>query len=173
MLKHIKDIRSPIAVAQQKHAARKASSIMTNGSTGTSGATLGHAGKTPSTSSRALHRPPQLQVDLSASAGAPAPGIATAMSPAPGWPDGMMSPSVERSTSEDPMGSVAHHLSTSTTMSGTTVTNSNNGHETLKPSEVTPNTAREMPPVSSDRVSYAVAIYPYMAEQEDEFDVVV
>ncbi|KAJ7918796.1 hypothetical protein B0H13DRAFT_1991729 [Mycena leptocephala] len=155
MLKHIKDIRSPIAVAQQKHAARKASSIMTNGSTGTSGATLGHAGKTP------------------ASAGAPAPGIATAMSPAPGWPDGMMSPSVERSTSEDPMGSVAHHLSTSTTMSGTTVTNSNNGHETLKPSEVTPNTAREMPPVSSDRVSYAVAIYPYMAEQEDEFDVVV
>src|ERR1700735_591525 len=27
MLKHIKDIRSPIAVAQQKHAARKASTL--------------------------------------------------------------------------------------------------------------------------------------------------
>src|SRR6202453_2180691 len=27
MLKHIKDIRSPIAVAQQKHAARKASTV--------------------------------------------------------------------------------------------------------------------------------------------------
>lgn len=31
--------------------------------------------------------------------------------------------------------------------------------------------AREVP-VTSD-ISYAVAIYPYMAEQEDEFDVVV
>ncbi|KAF7370918.1 hypothetical protein MSAN_00725700 [Mycena sanguinolenta] len=179
MLKHIKDIRSPIAVAQQKHAARKASSIMTNGSATTSNATLGHAGKTPSTSSRPLHRPPKLEVDLSASQGAPAPGIATAMSPAPGWPDlGMMSPSVERSTDE-PMGSAAHHLSTSTTMTGTTiVASSNNGHESIKrstvdPSDVTPNTSREMPPVSSSDVSYAVAIYPYMAEQEDEFDVVV
>ncbi|KAJ6485822.1 hypothetical protein C8R45DRAFT_998037 [Mycena sanguinolenta] len=179
MLKHIKDIRSPIAVAQQKHAARKASSVMTNGSAMTSNATLGHAGKTPSTSSRPLHRPPKLEVDLSVSQGAPAPGIATAMSPAPGWPDlGMMSPSVERST-DDAMGSAAHHLSTSTTMTGTTiVASSNNGHESLKrstvdPSDVTPNTSREMPPVSSSDVSYAVAIYPYMAEQEDEFDVVV
>ncbi|KAF7356904.1 hypothetical protein MVEN_01026200 [Mycena venus] len=179
MLKHIKDIRSPIAVAQQKHAARKASSIMTNGSATTSSATLGHAGKTPSTSSRPPHRPPKLEVDLSASQGAPAPGIATAMSPAPGWPDlGMMSPSVERAP-EDPLGSSAHHLSTSTTMSGSTaVASSNNGHESLKrsnvdPGDVTPNTSREMPPVSASEVSYAVAIYPYMAEQEDEFDVVV
>ncbi|KAJ7272556.1 hypothetical protein B0H12DRAFT_1292213 [Mycena haematopus] len=179
MLKHIKDIRSPIAVAQQKHAARKASSIMTNGSATTSSATLGHAGKTPSTSSRTLHRPPKLEVDLSASQGAPAPGIATAMSPAPGWPDlGMMSPAVER-PNEDPMGSATHHLSTSTNMTGTTIAaSSNHGHESLKrsnvdPSDVTPNTSREMPPVSSSDVSYAVAIYPYMAEQEDEFDVVV
>ncbi|KAJ7932903.1 hypothetical protein B0H13DRAFT_1592773 [Mycena leptocephala] len=89
MLKHIKDIRSPIAVAQQKHAARKASSI--------------------------------------------------------------------------PLTSMS-----------TAVTKSNSGREALKPSEseVTPNTAPEMPPVSSDSlVSYAVAVYPWMAEQEDEFDV--
>jgi protein STE50 len=33
--------------------------------------------------------------------------------------------------------------------------------------------ARELPPPSAAGVSYAVAIYPYMAEQEDEFDVVV
>ncbi|KAJ6496772.1 hypothetical protein DFH09DRAFT_1204978 [Mycena vulgaris] len=157
MLKHIKDIRSPIAVAQQKHAARKASSI------------------------RPLNRPPRLEVDLSASAGAPAPGIATAMSPAPGWPDlGMMSPSVERGPSgDDSLGSSTHHLSSSTTMTGSTlVAASNGGHESLKrangdPSEVTPNSSREMPPMSSSGVSYAVAIYPYMAEQEDEFDVVV
>ncbi|KAJ7872388.1 hypothetical protein B0H13DRAFT_2553738, partial [Mycena leptocephala] len=79
MLKHIKDIRSPIAVAHQKHAARKASSI--------------------------------------------------------------------------PL--------TSMTMSGTAITNSNNGGEASKSSD------------SEVTVSYAVAIYPWMAEQEDEFDVVV
>ncbi|KAJ7113696.1 hypothetical protein C8R43DRAFT_1039768 [Mycena crocata] len=178
MLKHIKDIRSPIAVAQQKHAARKASSIMTNGSATTSSATLGHTAKTPSTSTRPLNRPPKLEVDLSASAGAPAPGIATAMSPAPGWPElGMMSPAVERSThGDDALGSSANHLSAST--SSTAVANSNGGHEALKrgntdQSEGTPNSSREMPPVSSSGISYAVAIYPYMAEQEDEFDVVV
>ncbi|KAJ6568261.1 hypothetical protein DFH09DRAFT_917850 [Mycena vulgaris] len=157
MLKHIKDIRSPIAVAQQKHAARKASSI------------------------RPLSRPPWLEVDLSASAGGPAPGIATAMSPAHGWPElGMMFSSAERGPSGDgSLGSSAHHLSSSTTMTGSTlVAGSNGGHERLQrangdPSEVTPNSSRKMPPLSSSGVSYAVAIYPYMAEQEDEFDVVV
>jgi hypothetical protein len=72
--------------------------------------------------------------------------------PAPGWPARMVSPLVERSTSEDPMGSEAHHSSTSATMSGTSATNSNNGHEALKPSdsEATPlNTAPEISPASS------------------------
>ncbi|KAJ7695055.1 hypothetical protein B0H17DRAFT_980234 [Mycena rosella] len=180
MLKHIKDIRSPIAVAQQKHAARKASSIMSNGSATTSSATLGHTAKAPSTSTRPLHRPPRLEVDLSASTGASAPGIATAMSPAPGWPElGMVSPSVERGPNIDDALASAQHLSANTSLTGSTaVANSNGGHESLRrangdPSEVTPNSSREMPPVSSSGVSYAVAIYPYMAEQEDEFDVVV
>ncbi|KAJ6624954.1 protein kinase regulator [Mycena sp. CBHHK59/15] len=184
MLKHIKDIRSPIAVAQQKHAARKATSIMTNGSAATSSATLGHA-KAPSTSRN--NRPPKLEVDLAASAGASAPGIATALSPAPGWPEmGAMSPSAENAPTlrggggddASGSGSAAQHLSTSTTMSGSTIVASSHGHEGARrgsadPSEVTPNSTREMPPVSSSGVSYAVAIYPYMAEQEDEFDVVV
>ena len=39
------------------------------------------------------------------------------------------------------------------------------------PETTTPPVLREMPPATE--VSYAVAIYPYMAEQEDEFDVVV
>ncbi|KAF7356894.1 hypothetical protein MVEN_01025200 [Mycena venus] len=108
MLKHIKDIRSPIAVAQQKHAARKAPFIVANGSATTS--------------------------NLNAGQGAAAP----TMSPAPAW----------------------------------------SRHESLKglnmdPNDVTPNTSREMPPVSTSEVSYAIAIYPYMAEQEDELDVVV
>ncbi|KAJ7909401.1 hypothetical protein B0H13DRAFT_1540325, partial [Mycena leptocephala] len=87
MIRHIKDVRSPIVIAQQKHAVRKASSI--------------------------------------------------------------------------PL---------------TNMTMSDNEREGLKPSdsEVTPNTAPEMPPILCDWiVSYAVAIFPYMAEQEDEFDVVV
>ncbi|KAJ7281924.1 hypothetical protein C8J57DRAFT_1463951 [Mycena rebaudengoi] len=171
MLKHIKDIRSPIAVAQQKHAARKASSVITNGSAMTSSATLGHSAKTPSTSRS--NRPPRLEVDLSASA----PSITTAVSPAPGWPE-LMSPSAERDEPLMGSGSGAQHLSTSTTMSGTTLAaGSNSGHDQLRrgtdPSEVTPGSSREMPPMSSSGVSYAVAIYPYMAEQEDEFDVVV
>jgi bZIP factor len=98
------------------------------------------------------------------------------MGPAPGWPDGMVSPLEERNTSKDLMGPAAHHSSTSATMLGTAATNSNNGHEASKSSdsEMVPKTTPEMPPISSDlRVSYAVAIYPYMAEQEDEFDVVV
>jgi hypothetical protein len=37
MLKHIKDIRSPIAVTQQKHAARKASSVISNDTVATQG----------------------------------------------------------------------------------------------------------------------------------------
>ncbi|KAF7356891.1 hypothetical protein MVEN_01024900 [Mycena venus] len=126
MLKHIKDIRSPIAVAQQKHAARKAPFIMANGSATTS--------STPSTSSPSLPQPLKLEVDLNAGQGAAAP----TMNPAPAW----------------------------------------SGHESPKrlnvdSDDVTPNTSREMPPVSASEVSYAIAIYPYMAEQEDELDVVV
>jgi hypothetical protein len=74
------------------------------------------------------------------------------MDPAPGWPARMLSPLVERSTSEDPMGSEAHHSSMSATMSSTSATKSNNGHEALKPSdsEVTPlNTTPEISPASS------------------------
>ncbi|KAF7317902.1 hypothetical protein MKEN_00878200 [Mycena kentingensis (nom. inval.)] len=157
MLKHIKDIRSPIAVAQQKHAARKASSVMSNGSANTS-ATLGHNGKTPSTSSRTLHRPPRLEVDLATRTG---PGIATAISPAPGWPElGMMSPSVERANGDDPLSTSAQLLAATT-------------HDGLKRADSNESTPREIPPISSSGLSYAVAIYPYMAEQEDEFDVVV
>ncbi|KAJ7623491.1 hypothetical protein FB45DRAFT_107159 [Roridomyces roridus] len=172
MLKHIKDIRSPIAVAQQKHAARKASSVMSNGSATTSAATIGHNPKAPSVSTRPINRPPRLEVDLGASSGSPATGLATGVSPAPGWPElGLVSPAVERS--EDTLVSTSQHLSTSTT--STLVDRSSEGPRrgSADATESTPNTSREMPPVSSSGISYAVAIYPYMAEQEDEFDVVV
>ncbi|KAF9480517.1 protein kinase regulator [Pholiota conissans] len=182
MLKHIKDIRSPIAVAQQKHAARKASSVISQESTVTT-ATQGH--QRAGSSARNPHRPPKLEVqDLSAST----PTASTGLSPQPGWSDGnMLSPDPSRQE-EAPVSATTQtsHLSTFTSgsgMSGSTLvshTQSGLAHRT-KPSGETAEagtigggvSAREMPPASSNGVSYAVAIYPYMAEQDDEFDVVV
>ncbi|KAF9005981.1 hypothetical protein BDQ17DRAFT_1540607 [Cyathus striatus] len=187
MLKHIKDIRSPIAVAQQKHAARKASSVISNDTTATI-ATHGH-NKAPSTSNpRITHRPPKLEVqDLSAST-----PLSTSLSPQPGWPEpGVLSPAVGMGVNEEtPTAPVSATIppgrsSTSTTMTGTTLIGSHNGHDSGLNPKINVNvdsgeqsasgssSAREMPPVNPSGVSYAVAIYPYMAEQDDEFDVVV
>lgn len=176
MLKHIKDIRSPIVVAQQKHAARKANSIISTDTSATA-ATSGHS--KPSTT-RTLNRPPKLEVpDL----GAPT-SLPSGLSPQPGWPElGIASPSVdpraEESAGLGSAGSIGKsHLSTSTTMTGATVVGST--HDLAKPrgapaesGEQPLSSGREMPVASTSGVSYAVAIYPYMAEQEDEFDVVV
>ena len=94
MLKHIKDIRSPIAVAQQKHAARKASSVISPEAV--THATQGHQ-KTASMS-RTAHRPPQLEVqNFSAST----PMISTGLSPQPGWPEGSTSPAGIDPTRDD------------------------------------------------------------------------
>lgn len=182
MLKHIKDIRSPIAVAQQKHAARKASSVISQESTIT-GATHGHQ-KAPS-QSRITHKPPKLEVqDLSATNG----GLLTALSPQPNWPEGsLLSPAVDGSRQEEATltpasaSTPASHLSTSTSsvMTGSTLVNQGaNGRDSTRKAQggdnqETTSSSREMPPASSNGVSYAVAIYPYMAEQDDEFDVVV
>lgn len=164
MLKHIKDIRSPIVVAQQKHAARKANSIISADSTTTS-ATTGHV-KSPS--ARIITRPPKLEVqDISAAT----PSIMTALSPQPGWPDSSIaSPAVDQQRLDD--------LSLAPTSAGTSQphtlgqTLSPGPHDGIKSPDSAMGSAREMP-LPSAGVSYAVAIYPYMAEQEDEFDVVV
>ncbi|KAG6817546.1 hypothetical protein H0H87_007514 [Tephrocybe sp. NHM501043] len=186
MLKHIKDIRSPIAVAQQKHAARKASSVITTDSTTTS-ATHGHA-KTPSTSR--TNRPPRLEVqDLSASTPlGSSSSLGSSLSPQPGWPEpSVLSPAVDMSTRREDMfppgsmdaarSSTASTATTDTNMSGTTLTSD---HETksrtlepVEPPLASASVSARDVPVSTNAVSYAVAIYPYMAEQEDEFDVVV
>ena len=155
MLKHIKDIRSPIAVAQQKQAARKASSDSPS-SKSKPGAS--HA-RTPS-------RPPRLQMHVETSAGV-VPPLMTGVSVQPGWPD-VTSPAdnkdredavdrerVKGSSSSEPPKSVPH----------TAIATASTEHNEIG----TP--AREVPVTAE--ISYAVAIYPYMAEQEDEFDVVV
>ncbi|KAI0788857.1 hypothetical protein C8Q75DRAFT_192738 [Abortiporus biennis] len=173
MLKHIKDIRSPIAVAQQKQAARKAnsessvkspplSSTTTNSiasvTSGASSATMVNHSSGQSDVGRV--RPPKLQVNSHLGGAAlGTPGLMTGVpgNGQSGWPE-IMSPAVEsKGHSEDLDSSKAQNHSSA-------LDNSNaEGSQ--------PTVLREIPP--STGVSYAVAIYPYMAEQEDEFDVVV
>jgi protein STE50 len=170
MLKHIKDIRSPIAVAQQKHAARKASSVISQ-ETAATDATVGHQ-KIASTS-RAAHRPPKLEVQ----------DFSTPMTPAgsslqPGWPEGNASLAGDQDTLIP--GSATTQMSHFSTSSSTTLVRTNSNGQDSKPKPGNADTepaggvssTREIP-VPSNGVSYAVAIYPYMAEQDDEFDVVV
>ncbi|KAF9078195.1 hypothetical protein BDP27DRAFT_1207910 [Rhodocollybia butyracea] len=195
MLKHIKDIRSPIVVAQQKHAARKASSIMNGGneqpsnSTSATGTSTGHT----KASSRTIIRPPKLEVnDISAPAPLTSSGVG-GLSPQPKWPEpGIASPLIDAQRrvgdggGDDSLlgipptsaGTLTPHgsmstISSSLTLIGQSDAGSGSGKARLPTSDSPPlSSGREMP-VASAGVSYAVAIYPYMAEQEDEFDVVV
>ena len=160
MLKHIKDIRSPIAVAQQKHAARKASSVISQDTLATSG----HQ-KNGSTSRNAgnltVHDP-----------SASTPTLLTP-SPNPGWPDGgALSPAVDgHDPGAGPLSAItASHSSASMSASGNGREDSSNSYRRTESNEPSSH-SREAP--ASTGLSYAVAIYPYMAEQDDEFDVVV
>jgi protein STE50 len=161
MLKHIKDIRSPIAVAQQKQAARKAetSATQTPPLTGTSAATHG----TSQSDTRPV--PPKLLVDSRLNG--VAPGLNTAGVNGNAWPPEVMSPAVETKERADDFAQAGEssksHLSTTSLVMASSATV--NDHENSV------SNVREIPP--STGLSYAVAIYPYMAEQEDEFDVVV
>ena len=153
MLKHIKDIRSPIAVAQQKQAARKASGDSTKSPPLSSGQNQ------PTVQGQdANGRPLRLQVN-------PHPGAPGLLSAVPngqsGWPE-LMSPAVENKEG-------AHELGSSASTENASGSNTGSSSENAPPAP--PTVLREIPP--STGVSYAVAIYPYMAEQEDEFDVVV
>ncbi|KAH9935908.1 uncharacterized protein BXZ73DRAFT_45294 [Epithele typhae] len=151
MLKHIKDIRSPIAVAQQKQAARKASAT-TDGGSAKSTPTPSHG--LVSSPGQDRGRPPKLQVNSQLPH--QTPGLLTGVpNGQSGWPE-LMSPLVESKHESGPDGNKTQ----------------NDGVNGAEGSEAaTPPVLREMPPATE--VSYAVAIYPYMAEQEDEFDVVV
>ncbi|TFK51710.1 hypothetical protein OE88DRAFT_1658295 [Heliocybe sulcata] len=157
MLKHIKDIRSPIAVAQQKQAARKASESSSSSSgPKTAGGSSGQG--------RSTSRPPKLQVHDTTVTSTPA--LLTGMTAAQGgWPE-IMSPAVENKERTEELGLAS---TSTTTVSGSEPPKAKI-QETNEPSGII-STRENM--VASAGVSYAVAIYPYMAEQEDEFDVVV
>jgi len=125
MLKHIRDIRSPIAVAQQKQAAR----------------------------TKEKERLANNAVTISKTSGAAAAKTAK-------FPD-VTSPTVS-SAGE---GNVKERESTGPAESGS---GSAGGGANANGDAAHGGTAQ---PLTS--VSYAIAIYPYTAEQEDEFDVAV
>ena len=169
MLKHIKDIRSPIAVAQQKHAARQASSVISHETV----VTQGHQKAAPT--SRNTHRPPKLEVQSLAT-----PTSSAGSSLHPGWSEGNGNATLVGDQEAMIPGSATTQTSQFST-SSTLVGSNGNGHDSTKPRSGNADAetvgggvsnTREMP-VASNGVSYAVAIYPYMAEQDDEFDVVV
>ncbi|KIJ61271.1 hypothetical protein HYDPIDRAFT_97112 [Hydnomerulius pinastri MD-312] len=170
MLKHIKDVRSPIAVAQQKHAQRKASvSSGHNHNNASNTSKLNPNKPVAAGQGKAITLPPKPEAsDLMA----PVPSL-TGMTPQASWP-GIMSPIMETKLGEDTASS-QDTVSSSTTLVNTGQRSTGG----MKPGATTPygpveaeSTSREMPPPMGE-VSYAVAIYPYMATQEDEVDVVV
>jgi hypothetical protein len=144
MLRHIKDIRSPIAVAQQKQTQRQRDNLAgtsngpltPGGSRSGAAPTAGSSSTTASGSSPAysrntrLHQPPVLH-PISAQAQA----VKSAEANAVAGPQGLEGHSEEPSPHPD--------ISASLAASG------------------------------SNGTSYAIAIYPYTAEQDDEFDVAV
>jgi len=156
MLKHIKDIRSPIAVAQQKQAARKASETPPSGQS-----------RSGPSSDRPSLRPPLLQVQSAIlgpggqQPGHPQPSFLTGGNGKSGWPEAM-SPAIDNKDRQEDLSS-STLLSASTTDPGTH--HQESGFPTVN--------VKEPMPSGTGSLSYAVAIYPYMAEQEDEFDVVV
>ena len=146
MLKHIKDIKSPIAVAQQKHAARKGADLSSSSAASANRPSPGH------THNRSVTvRPTKFN------ATSPPINTATGGAQSHGWPE-LMSPAVEHKDKIDELG---------TGGSGHTV--DEGAHASGSSSQA----GRQEGLIQTAHVSYAVAIYPYMAEQEDEFDVVV
>ena len=142
MLKHIKDIRSPIVVAQQKHAARKASEASS---------AIGRPSH-----SRSMSRPTKLNTST------PPNPTANGQS---AWPE-LMSPATEQKDKLDELGADTSKYRTAGTSGPGAI---QGGHESEN-AETSTSIARQE---TIQGISYAVAIYPYMAEQEDEFDVVV
>jgi hypothetical protein len=148
MLRHIKDIKSPIAVAQTKQAQRPPE---TNGVSKSERAPLGgnhtaENGAGPSnlplySRNTRLHQPPVLQpVTNQTTPLAATPAITTT---GPGGAD--------------------HELGDSSMVADTSQT---------KATDTEQSHSREGAVVSTT-VSYGISIYPYVAEKDDEFDVQV
>lgn len=137
MLKHIRDIRSPIAVAQQKQAARREKEQ--------------NAQRLAAVPSHAKQLPVITRTGSNGSTINGAAPLATANLTVSPWPD-VLSPVTAQTEHSTPQGDV-------------------NGRSAQSASPHTDNSHGPSQPVVTQ--SYAIAIYPYSAEQEDEFDVQV
>lgn len=160
MLKHIKDIRSPIVVAQQKQAARKVSGSSNNPDSSpltSSKPSLAHGH-----SRTGSLRPSKLQIHGLTAVTGTSPLTTTSTMTQNAWPE-ITSPNLDKHERPD---------DTMTERSKQAANSSANGSVDDTPETTSSNAIRETP-IASAAVSYAVAIYPYMAEQDDEFDVVV
>ncbi|CAE7053267.1 unnamed protein product [Rhizoctonia solani] len=145
-LRHIKDIRSPIAVAQQKQATRSAQR-RESPDAAASNLRVDNRVASPNMPAYArntrLHQPSVLQpisaraAAATANAATSTPPLATANAPAPHWPE---------TDADRPRTAEA------------TATPQPDGREGV---------------VYATTKSYAIAIYPYSAELDDEFDVSV
>ncbi|CAE6413118.1 unnamed protein product [Rhizoctonia solani] len=155
-LRHIKDIRSPIAVAQQKQATRSAQRRESPDAAAAQNQSLSQGDNRRAQNRLAspnlpsykrdtrLHQPSVLQpisaraAAATANAAAATPPLATANAPAPHWPE--TDPDRPR-TGGDP--------------------------------SATPQLEGREGVIYATTKSYAIAIYPYLAELDDEFDVSV
>lgn len=147
MLKHIRDIRSPIAVAQQKQAARKDKERQAlNANNGVAPAfSKTSAGAAARAAGTVLGNGPMTAT----------PPLATANLTVSPWPD-VMSP-------------VTAH--TDRAGHGHTDMNGRGNYDRNTTSPQVESSHGPSQPLATQ--SYAIAIYPYSAEQDDEFDVAV
>ena len=157
MLRHIKDIRSPISVAQQKQSIRlreagtsTASPPSQAQSSRPANATQNAVAAVPYSRNTRLHQPPVLH-PVSAQAQAvkaanAAANVSNTNGSGPSWPE------------------------TAADAQADTLRNKNPGGDQPSPH---PDVKDSLAAAAGGNISYAIAIYPYLAEQEDEFDVIV
>ncbi len=157
MLRHIKDIRSPIAVAQQKQSIR----MRETGTPSTSppsqaqppkgaNAAQNAVAAVPYSRNTRLHQPPVLH-PVSAQAQAVKAASTATTAPnnngnGPSWPE----------TAADAQADASR--------------NKAQGGDEPSPH---PDVKDSLAAATGGTISYAIAIYPYLAEQDDEFDVIV
>lgn len=131
MLKHIKDIRSPIAVAKQKQAQRQKTQA---------------ADPAAAPAARPTPHPPVLKTSAPQAGATPWPDLMS--------PGGSDAPPVSKANAEVP----TEEAGAASAKTRTHTNNSNSDEDWV---------------LTPSGISYAVSIYPYMAEQDDELDVVV
>ncbi|KAF8325835.1 uncharacterized protein EI90DRAFT_3018898 [Cantharellus anzutake] len=146
MLRHIKDIRSPIAVAQQKQSMRIREAVANNLSQLPKGANAAQnaVAAAPYSRNTRLHQPPVLH------------------------PVSVQAQAVKAANAQNTNGGGASWPETADSQPDSSRGKIQSGDEPSPHPDVKDSLA-----AAAGGTSYAIAIYPYLAEQDDEFNVVV